>query len=433
MARRRTRLTRVLVFTGGLYRQKALLACAGYLGRDPMAQLQLRPGRVNPYAVYDRLRARGPLTPTRLGHWVSTSHSVCESVLRDRRFAVRPEDTEPGQAGMSFLSMNPPDHTRLRRLAMPAFSPKAVAGYTGRIERTAADLLDAASVAGRFDLVSGFAAPLPIAVITDLLGIPDSRSADFARYGMLIGSALGGITSLRHARQLLAARGEMRLLFRHLFELRRREPRDDIVSRLVAAEGDQIKPDEMLPMCNLLLVAGFETTVNLISNAVLALLAHPAQWQALCADPDGLAPQAVEEVLRWDPPVQRTGRFALESLELAGQPVHKGQRVTTLIGAANRDPEAYDHPDTFDIMRRDGPANLAFSSGIHYCLGHALARSEAAISLRLLAERMPDLAPAGTVTRRKATIIRGPVRLPVTHAPSPRRAGECRPAGTGTM
>jgi len=433
MARRRTRLTRVLVFTGGLYRQKALLACAGYMGRDPMAQLQLRPGRVNPYAVYDRLRARGPLTPTRLGHWVSTSHSVCESVLRDRRFAVRPEDTEPGQAGMSFLSMNPPDHTRLRRLAMPAFSPKAVAGYTGRIERTAADLLDAASVAGRFDLVSGFAAPLPIAVITDLLGIPDSRSADFARYGMLIGSALGGITSLRHARQLLAARGEMRLLFRHLFELRRREPRDDIVSRLVAAEGDQIKPDEMLPMCNLLLVAGFETTVNLISNTVLALLAHPAQWQALCADPDGLAPQAVEEVLRWDPPVQRTGRFALESLELAGQPVHKGQRVTTLIGAANRDPEAYDHPDTFDIMRRDGPANLAFSSGIHYCLGHALARSEAAISLRLLAERMPDLAPAGTVTRRKATIIRGPVRLPVTHAPSPRRAGECRPAGTGTM
>ena len=426
MARRGTRLARVVVFAGGLYRQKARLACAGYLGRDPMAQLQLRPGRVNPYAVYDRLRARGPLIPTRLGHWVSTSHSVCESVLRDRRFAVRPEDAEPGHAGMSFLSMNPPDHTRLRRLAMPAFSPKAVAGYSGRIERTAGELLDAASAAGRFDLVSGFAAPLPIAVITDLLGIPDSRSEDFARYGMLIGGALGGITSLRHARQLLAARAEMRQLFRHLFELRRREPRDDIVSRLVAVEGEgdqiepaQIKPAEMLPMCNLLLVAGFETTVNLISNAVLALLAHPAQWQALCADPDGLAPRAVEEVLRWDPPVQRTGRIALEPLELAGQPVGQGQRVTTLIGAANRDPEAYDHPDTFDIMRRDGPANLAFSSGIHYCLGHALARSEAAISLRMLAERMPDLAPAGTVKRRNATIIRGPARLPVQHGPVP--------------
>ncbi len=419
MAPRGTRLTRAVAFAGGLYRQKALLACAGYLGRDPMAQLQLRPGRVNPYAVYDRLRASGPLTPTRLGNWVSTSHGVCELVLRDRRFAVRPEDAEPGQVSMSFLEMNPPDHSRLRRLAMPAFSPKAVAGYSGRIERTAGELLDAASAAGRFDLVSGFAAPLPIAVITDLLGIPDSRSADFARYGMLIGSALGGISSLRHARQLQAARAEMRQLFRHLFELRRREPRDDLVSRLVAAEADQIKPGqikpaEMLPMCNLLLVAGFETTVNLISNAVLALLAHPAQWQALCADPDGLAPHAVEEVLRWDPPVQRTGRFALESLELAGQPVRKGQRVTTLIGAANRDPEAYDRPDTFDIMRRDGPPNLAFSSGVHYCLGHALARSEAAISLRMLAERMPDLALAGTVKRRNATVIRGPVRLPVT-------------------
>ena len=414
MAPRGTRLTRVVVFAGGLYRQRALLACAGYLGRDPMAQLQLRPGRVNPYAVYDRIRARGPLTPTRLGNWVSTSHSVCESVLRDRRFAVRPEDAQPGQRTMSFLDMNPPDHSRLRRLAMPAFSPKAVAGYSARIERTAGELLDAASEAGRFDLVSGFAAPLPIVVITDLLGIPDSRTADFARYGMLIGSALGGITSLRHARQLQAARAEMRRLFRHLLELRRREPRDDIVSRLVAAEGDQIEPAEMLPMCNLLLVAGFETTVNLISNAVLALLAHPAQWQALCADPDELAPGAVEEVLRWDPPVQRTGRVALESLELAGQPVRQGQRVTTLIGAANRDPEAYDHPDTFDIMRRDGPANLAFSSGIHYCLGHALARSEATIALRMLAERMPDLARAGTVKRRHATIIRGPVRLPVT-------------------
>ena len=391
MARRGTRLARVVVFAGGLYRQKARLACAGYLGRDPMAQLQLRPGRVNPYAVYDRLRARGPLIPTRLGHWVSTSHSVCESVLRDRRFAVRPEDAEPGHAGMSFLSMNPPDHTRLRRLAMPAFSPKAVAGYSARIERTAGELLDAASAAGRFDLVSGFAAPLPIAVITDLLGIPDSRSEDFARYGMLIGGALGGITSLRHARQLLAARAEMRQLFRHLFELRRREPRDDIVSRLVAVEGEgdqiepaQIKPAEMLPMCNLLLVAGFETTVNLISNAVLALLAHPEQWQALCADPDGLAPRVVEETLRWDPPVQRTSRVALEPVELEGQLIHQGQQVITLIGAANRDPGAYRDPDTFDTTRADGPPHLAFASGIHYCLGHALARAEATVALRLL-------------------------------------------------
>jgi len=182
-------------------------------------------------------------------------------------------------------------------------------------------------------------------------------------------------------------------------------------------------------MCSLLLVAGFETTVNLISNAVLALLAHPGQWRALCADPDGLAGRAVEEVLRWDPPVQHTGRIALEPLELAGQPVRKGQLVVTLIGAANRDPEAYDHPDTFDIMREGGPGHLAFSSGIHYCLGQPLARLEATIALRMLAERMPGLARAGTVKRRNATTIRGPVRLPVTAGPALRPAAGHSPTG----
>jgi cytochrome P450 len=172
-------------------------------------------------------------------------------------------------------------------------------------------------------------------------------------------------------------------------------------------------------MCNLLLVAGFETTVNLISNAVLALLGHPAQWQALCADPDGLAPKVVEEVLRWDPPVQRTSRIALESVELEGHPVRQGQQVITLIGAANRDPEAYPAPDTFDITRAEGPTHLAFASGIHYCLGHALARAEAAVALRLLAERMPTLAQSGPVRRRNATIIRGPLHLPVTTSSAP--------------
>jgi P450-derived glycosyltransferase activator len=415
-----SQLSQAVAFASGLYRERARIAVAGYLRRDPMALLGLRPGRDDPYPVYDRLRERGPLTPTRLGNWVSTSHRVCDSVLRDRRFGASPEDAEPGQSGLSFLEMNPPDHSRLRRLAQPAFTPKAVAGYAGRIERTTGSLLDAAAApgrAGRFDLVSDFAAPLPIAVITDLLGIPDSRSADFARYGMVIGSALDGIRSMSHARQLQASDAALQRLFENLFELRRREPRDDIVSRLVAAEGDQIKPAEMLPMCVLLLIAGFETTVNLISNAVLALLGHPDQWRALCADPAGLAPAAVEEVLRWDPPVQRTSRVALEPLELEGKPVRKGQLVVTLIGAANRDPEAYDRPDTLDIGRQGGPPHLAFSSGIHYCLGHALARLEAAVALRTLAERMPGLALAGTVRRRNATIIRGPVHLPVSAGP----------------
>jgi cytochrome P450 len=429
--RQLSRLSLAVRFASGLYRERARIAGAGYLARDPMSLLKLRPGRENPYPVYERLRAAGPLVPTRQGNWACTSYHGCDTVLRDRRFGRHPAEDRPG---MSFLGMNPPDHTRLRRLAQPAFTPKAVARYTARMERTAVGLLDGAVAASRFDLVSGFAAPLPIVVITDLLGIPDSRAADFARYGQAIIGSLDGIKSVRHARQLLTARTDLRRLFEHLFELRRREPRDDIVSHLVAAEGEQITPREMVPMCNLLLVAGFETTVNLISNAVLALLAHPEQWQALCADPDGLAPQVVEEVLRWDPPVQRTSRIALEPVELEGQLIRQGQQVITLIGAANRDPAAYRDPDTFDTTRFDParshgtrsdgthagpPPHLAFASGIHYCLGHALARAEAAVALRLLATRLPALSRSGPVRRRNTTIIRGPLNLPITPGTAP--------------
>jgi cytochrome P450 len=234
---------------------------------------------------------------------------------------------------------------------------------------------------------------------------------------MVIGSALDGIASMRHAAQLNAANTELMELFEGLFELRRREPRDDIVSHLVAAEGDQVKPDEMLPMCVLLLVAGFETTVNLIGNGVLALLDHPEQWQALCADPAALAPKAVEETLRYDSPVQLTSRVALEPADVAGQTIRAGQKIFTLIGGANRDPEVYDHPDVFDLTRENPAPHLAFSSGIHYCLGQPLARLEGAIAFRLLAERMPALHHAGKIRRRNRTVIRGPLHFPVEALP----------------
>ena len=415
-------LGQAVTFAVGLYRQRAGIVSAGDLRREPLALLQLRPGRDDPYPLYEQIRRRGPLArPGRGGEWASASHRVCDAVLRDRRFGTQPADGPgAGTSELSFLGMNPPDHTRLRRLAAPGFSPKAVASYADRIERTIGRLLDQAAADGRFDLVAGFAGPLPIAVITDLLGVPDSDSAAFSRYGALIGSALGGIRSLRHAAQLAASEAMLEKLFESLFELRRREPRDDIVSALVTAPEDQIKPAEILPVCLLLLVAGFETTVNLIGNSVLALLSHPEQWQALCADPEGMAPRAVEETLRYDSPVQLTSRFALQPVEIEGATVAKGESVTTLIGGANRDPEVYDRAAAFDLSRDAVVGNLSFSSGIHYCLGQPLARLEATMALRLLAERMPRLSLAGPVRRRCSFVIRGPLSLPVTTgAPRP--------------
>ena len=375
-----------------------------------MARLHLRPGRENPYAIYDRIRAGGPMVKTRLGNWVTTSHRVCNLVLRDRRFGLTEE--KQGEMDLSFLEMNPPDHTRLRRLAQPAFSPKAMSGYQGKIEETVQRLLDQAARSGRFDLVPAFAAPLPIAVITDLLGIEDADAAAFAEYGRVLGSAIDGVKSLRHARRLMANDAKLRAMFERLFALRRKEPRDDIVSRIVAAEGDQIEPHEMAPMCSLLLFAGFETTVNLIGNAVMALMDHPDAWKELCADP-GLSGRVVEETLRYDPPVQRTFRMALEELEMEGKPVRKGQYFVTLIGAANRDPEVYPQPSTFDIHRENPVDHLAFSSGIHYCVGRPLAQLEATIALRMMAERIPGLHRAGKAKRRYATTIRGPLHVPL--------------------
>jgi hypothetical protein len=423
-------LRQTVSFATGLYRHRAYVAYHGYLRRDPMALLNLRPGRDDPYSIYEKMRHAGTLAPTWLGNWVTTNHRVCNSVLRDRRFGVRSTELTPGAAAvdfdLSFLDMDPPDHTRLRRLAQPAFSPKQMAGYRPRVEATVEGLLDRAARAEHFDVVSAFAAPLPIAVISDLMGVPDADADAFARHGAIIGSALDGIRSLSHAAKLQRSRAELTTLFENLFALRRREPADDVVSRVVAAEGDQVRPEEMLPMCVLLLLAGFETTVNLIGNAVNALLDHPDQWAALCADPEGMAGKAVEETLRFDPPVQRTARRALEPLELEGRPVRQNQFVVTLIGAANRDPEAYADPARFDVNREQTADHLAFSSGIHYCVGQPLARLEATIALRSLAQRMPGLRRAAPTRRRNGSTIRGPISLPVragipaprTHAPT---------------
>lgn len=405
----------------GFYRERALFRYGAHLRRDPLCRLHLGAGARNPYPLYDEVRGRGPLIRSVVGAWTSATYEVCEQVLRDRRFGVdtRPADQRTGAPMLSFLELDPPDHTRLRRFVMPTFSPKAVAAFDPQISTVVGELLDAVSADGTFDLVGGYAAPMPIAVITRLLGIPDADSDEFQQYGQVFGSALGGLQSLRHARELMEAQGRLHRIFSDLIQRRRADPADDVISRLVTAPGEQIQPADMVPLCTLLLIAGFETTVNLIGNTVHALLQRPELWRRLAEDPT-LVDAAIEETLRFDSPVQRTARVARADVEIGGRLVTEGQMVVTLIGGAGRDPAVVDRPNDFDLDRptRD---HLAFSAGLHYCVGRPLAKLEAVIAVRELVTRFPDLRIDGRAERRPGTLIRGLAHLPVRTSMATRR------------
>ena len=407
-----------LAFSEDLYRTRLAAAYHGRVHRDPIARLHLAEGRTDPYAVYAELRPRGPLVPTRGGNLATVDHAVASEVLRSATFGVRPLDQPEADDmfDLSFLDRNEPDHSRLRRVAAPAFRPRLIRGYRERIEQLVDGLIDHLEHEGRADFVSDVAAPLPIRVITRMFGIDESVGIDtraFARYGAALGGSLDGIHSLRHARELMEAATALQGMFDQLLTLREREPRDDLISVLAAERGDQVRSAELVPMCTLLLVAGFETTVNLLGNALLALLDHPEQWRRLTEEPS-LAAQTVQETLRWNPPVQRTERVAFEDQEVAGTPVRQGQWVMLLLGGTGRDPRAFPDPDRFDITRSHAVEHLAFSSGIHYCLGAPLARLEATIALERIATRLPELRRDGPVTMRRTTLIRGPLHLPVT-------------------
>ncbi|MEO8851965.1 MAG: cytochrome P450, partial [Allobranchiibius sp.] len=337
-------------FTKLLYADKASRAYNAVVRRDPLSQMAYGPWRRNPYPNYEIVRGQGPFVRNRFGHRTTVDHAICKEILRSRRFGPRPEwqANAPGGEGgdLSFLGYNPPDHSRLRRLAAPAFSPRQMEGYQPLIGSCVDDLIDKAEQAGSFDLVSSLAAPLPIVVITRLMDIPASETKEFARYGAAIGTALSGVTSLRHAARLMEANRALEGIFTRLFELRRREPKDDVVSYVVAAERDSITPAEMVPLCTLLLVAGFETTVNAIGNGVLAFMANREQWERLVADP-ALVASAVDEVLRYDAPVQGTSRTSFDDTTVGGQQIVKNEFVQLRLGGANRDPAVFEHPDRF--------------------------------------------------------------------------------------
>jgi cytochrome P450 len=387
--------------------ERGSIVVHGYLRRDPLCLLNLEPGRIDPYPMYRQIRERGPLVPSSVGGTHSTAtHAVCHRLLRDRRLGAVPAEPRVGTPELSFVTMNPPDHDRLRRFALPTFAPRAVSAFAPFIAATVDRLLDQVPRDETFDLISALAAPMPIAVITELLGVPDANAAEFAEYGATFGSALAGLQSLGHARKLLRAQNKLIAMFTELLEVKGREPGDDVLSRLAAADPEQVRPDERVPMCILLLIAGFETTVNLIGNTMLALLEHPDAWRRVTEDP-GLVERGVEETLRYDAPVQRTARFALEDLTFEGRAIRRGDIVVILLGGANRDPAVFEDPDTFDLDRTAVHDHLAFSGGIHYCIGAALARLEAKIAIEALATRFPGLRPVSTPERRPGSLIRG--------------------------
>ncbi|QGN35124.1 cytochrome P450 [Microlunatus sp. Gsoil 973] len=403
-----------VAFIRELYGTRLRVAYQGHVRRNPAARLLLEAGRQDPYPIYEQIRRRGLLVPTPLGNHATVSHAACNEVLRSRNFGVG--QTEGRDNQLSLLDLDPPDHTRLRRLVAPDFTSRRIPAFAPRVQSVLDDLIKKLPRDEPFDLVSSFAAPLPIAVITDLLGIPDANAEEFAMHGARFGSALGGIQSLAHARELMATRARLAEIFTEIFELRRQEPKDDLIGRIVAANQsstEAVRPEEMVPLCTLLLIAGFETTVNLIGNTVLALLSHPDQWRLFTEQPE-LADKVVEEGLRYDPPVQRTGRMAMVDTEVLGRPVARGEFVMTALGGANRDPAVFTDPGRFDITRSNAGEHLSFSGGIHYCVGAPLARLEASMALRTIATEFPDLQPAGKRVRRAGSLIRGMQHFPVS-------------------
>ncbi|WP_084557947.1 cytochrome P450 [Couchioplanes caeruleus] len=380
-------------------------------------------GREDPYSRYRQLREISPLVRADDGALVVTRHADCVAVTRDPRLGHMPPhmlefvspnwENHPALRHLftSILTINPPDHTRLRRLVSSSFTARRVQALQPRITEMVDDLLD--RMTGDVDFVEAFAFPLPVNVIGELLGIPEPDRAQFQ--GLVRDWTLVLETMTSDVLKIAdPAAATIREYLAGLTAERRRKPADDMISALVAAEedGEKLSEDELLTMAALLFAAGFETTTNLLANSVVALLRNPDQLALLRDDP-GLAPSAVEELLRYDTPVQLLARVAWDDIELAGVPVSGGERIVAYLGAGNRDPERFPDPDHLDLTRQDN-APLSFGGGIHYCLGAPLARLEAQIALPALVNRFPKLDFAGDPGRRDSLAIRGYTTLPVS-------------------
>lgn len=381
----------------------------------------------DPYPLYQRLRAADPVHLSPWGDWYLTRYADVTMALSDPRFCrespggpnpLSSEQREPTALDrmmtMWMIYRDPPGHTRLRGLVNKAFTPQMVEGLRPRIESIVGDLLDDVRDAGSMDIIADLAYPLPVIVISEMLGVPVADRGRLKGWSHRLAEALDtGVTED-------LARGvpvtvELTAYFRELAAEKRAHPQDDLISSLIAAEaeGDILSEEELLATCVLILLTGHETTKNLIGNGLLALLRNPRQLQILKDDP-GSIKTAIEELLRYDSPVQKMSRWTTESVTIGRTTVPKGQLVVSLLGAANRDPEQFPDPDRLDIARRDG-AHVAFGRGIHTCLGAGLARIEAQIAIGAVLRRMPRLAlQEDGLAWQKTTSLRGLDRFHVS-------------------
>jgi pimeloyl-[acyl-carrier protein] synthase len=396
---------------------------------EPVFNPLLPEFHANPYPFYQALREKDPVHQSPMGFWVLTRYDDVVTSLRDPRYgrdgfaplieATYGPETAEGNLPRSMLMRDPPDHTRLRALVNKAFTPRVIEGMRAHIQAIVDRLLDKVQSARSMDVIEDLAYPLPVTVICEMLGVPlDDQNAirgwssDIARSL----DAIGLMADPDIVARGVAARRNLTEYFRRLLPERRQHPKADLLSLLIAVEeqGDKLNEGELLAMCLLLFIAGHETTVNLIGNGTLALLEHPDQLARFKDDP-ALIPSAIEELLRYDSPVQWTARIPNADVEAGGRKIPSGSMVIAAIGAANRDPSHFPDPDRLDIVRADN-RHVSFGFGIHFCIGAPLARVEGQIALGTLLRRMPDLAlqTGATLDWRESSALRGLKRLPVT-------------------
>ena len=370
--------------------------------------LTSRKVRADPYEVYERLRSENPIHRMRLiNAWALTGYDDALAILQDHRRFSSGENKLEYAPYRTMLDLDPPDHTRLRSLVSKAFTPRAVAALGPRIQEIVDELLDELAGRDSFDLIGDFAFPLPVIVIAEMLGIPAEDRDKFNVWSNDIALAVEPILSGEEIVRVERASDEIIEYFEGIIEQRRMDPRDDMLSALLAAEeeGDRLSHDELLGTLMLLLVAGNETTRSLIGNGMLALLKNPEQLQRLRDSPD-LLDTSIDEMLRYDSPVQFIIRVVMEDVEFKGKQFRAGQKVIILVGAANRDPTVFADPGALDIGREE-KSHISFGRGIHYCLGSPLALLEARVAFANLVERFSSIELVEEPEFRDQIVLRG--------------------------